>query len=288
MKTLSTLVKDIYDLMSRDTPLSNDQAEKIGQGITTMLKKRLASPPEKRPAISMSNFGTKCLRHLWYRHHMPEKAEALAPHTKIKFLYGDILEELLLGLADASGHEVKGKQDRLHYGPISGSRDSVIDGVTVDVKSANSRSFEKFKHHELETKDPFNYIDQLSLYVNAAKDDPLVQVKGEGAFLAIDQELGHVVLDTYRINKKDYKEEIDQKLSVVVQKEEPERHFKPVPDGFSGNMMLCTECKYCPFKEHCHRDVNDGRGLIKFIFSNGPRWYTKIVKPPKPRKDYGV
>ena len=287
MKTLSTLVADIYDLMSRDTPLNNEQAEKIGHGITAMLKKRLASPPEKRPAISMSNFGTKCLRHLWYRHNMPEKAEPLAPHTKIKFLYGDILEELLLGLAEASGHEVKGKQDRLYYGGISGSRDSVIDGVTVDVKSANSRSFEKFKHHELESNDPFNYLDQLSLYVTAAKDDESVKVKGEGAFLAIDQELGHVVLDTYRVNKKDYEAEIQEKVQALTLKEEPERHYKPVADGFSGNMMLCTECKYCPFKEHCWRDTNDGRGLIKFIFSNGPRWFTKIVKDPKPRVSQG-
>lgn len=287
MKTLSTLVQDIYDLMSRDIPLTEVQAEKIGQDITAMLKRRLATAPEKRPAISMSNAGSNNLRQLWYRHNMPEKAEALAPHTKIKFLYGDILEELLIGLVEASGHKVEGRQDRLHHGGISGSRDCVIDGVTVDVKSANSRSFEKFKHHQLESVDPFNYLDQLSLYVTAAKDDDTVKVKGEGAFLVIDQELGHIVLDTYRVNKKDYEKEIAEKLQVIISNEIPDRCHKPVPDGFSGNEILGVECRYCLFKEECHKDANNGRGLIKYIFSNGPRWFTRVVKEPRPKVDQG-
>jgi hypothetical protein len=43
----------------------------------------------------------------------------------------------------------------------------VIDGVTVDVKSASKYGFEKFLKHNLREDDPFGYISQLSSYVYA-------------------------------------------------------------------------------------------------------------------------
>lgn len=286
MKTLKTLVTDIYDLMSKDVPLTEDQAKAIGSSITATLLRRLASPQEKRKALSMSSLGSKCLRQLWYKANKPELAEPLAPHTKISFLYGDLLEDLLLGLAEASGHKVEGKQDTMSFAGIEGHRDAVIDGVTVDVKSANSRSFDKFKNHTLDKDDPFGYRDQMSLYVKAAKDDEAVQVKGEGAFLAIDKELGHVALDIYPALDKDYQLEAD-KIKVAISSETPpDRPFKPVPDGMAGNMVLCTTCKYCQYKEDCWEDANNGRGLIKYIFSNGPRWFVSLVRDPKPKRDW--
>lgn len=286
MKTLKTVVTDIYELLSKDQPLTEEQASTIGKSITQTLLRRFATPPTKRKALSMSSLGSKCLRQLWYKEHMPEVAEPLAPHTKLSFLYGDIIEDLVLGLASAAGHKVEGQQDTLTFVGIEGHRDAVIDGVTVDVKSANSRSFDKFKNHELDRNDPFGYRDQLSLYVKAAEKDEKVTVKKEGAFLAVDKELGHVVLDMYPVLEKDYELEAEKIKAALAAETPPDRAFKPVPDGMAGNMMLCTECKYCQYKETCYSDANDGRGLIKFIFSNGPRWFTTIKKDPKPRREW--
>ena len=165
MKNINTLVSDIYALMKKDTPLTETQVDTLSVNLCSMLKRRLCHPPGEREALSMSSFGSKCLRQLWYKKNMPGKAEVLSPQTRIKFLYGDILEELLLTLAKASGHTVEGEQDTLTVAGVKGHRDAVIDGVTVDVKSANSRSFDKFKYHQLEHDDPFGYIDQLSLYI---------------------------------------------------------------------------------------------------------------------------
>jgi hypothetical protein len=283
-KQITTLVPDIYDLLQSKTPLTEEQAQEIGDTITETLKTQLAREPTKRRGISMSSFGEKCLRKLWYREHFPEKAEALPPHTRLKFLYGHIIEALVLGFAKAAGHKVVGEQTKMKYAGVEGSRDAVVDGVTVDVKSANSRSFEKFKKHELQSNDPFNYLDQISLYTLAAADDEQVTVKKTAAFIAVDQELGHIALDSYRISDKNYEAIAAEKISAVANKEVlPKRGYAPVPDGVSGNEALCLNCRYCDFKEDCWSDTNDGRGLIKILFSNGPRWFTRIVKDPKPR-----
>ena len=62
-------------------------------------------------------------------------------------MFGDILEELLLFLAKEAGHTVTGQQDTLSISGVNGHRDAIIDGRLVDVKSASSYSFRKFKNN---------------------------------------------------------------------------------------------------------------------------------------------
>ena len=83
-----------------------------------------------------------------------------------------MIEELALTVAMAAGHDVKGQQGKLNVHGIKGHRDAVIDGMTVDVKSASPYAFKKFKDGTLRDDDPFGYISQLSSYVYAGKDDP--------------------------------------------------------------------------------------------------------------------
>ena len=40
-------------------------------------------------------------------------------------------------------------------------------------------------------------------------------------------------------------------------------------------------CAYCEYKAHCWKDANGGRGLRKFIYSNGPVYLTEVNKTPK-------
>jgi hypothetical protein len=63
----------------------------------------------------------------------------------------------------------------------------------------------------------------------------------------------------------------------------PDRCYSDVPDGKSGNRKLAAGCAYCDFKVECWKDANDGKGLRKFKYSNGSRFFTKIVK--RPQKD---
>jgi hypothetical protein len=282
-KSITTLVSDIDKLFEQDVVATEAQVEELGRALTDMLKRRLSVPSEPR-GLSMSNFGTPCKRKLWYQVNKPETAEKIDPQTKRNFIQGDITDTLYPFFAKWAGHTVEGEQDTMEYHGIVGHRDCVIDGVTIDIKTANSRSIDKFKNHKLEADDPFGYLDQLSLYVGAARrhDDPVVKVRGEGAFLVIDKERGQLVLDRYKT--RDISEDaVRRTVEILSNDDVPKRHFIPESDGKSGNQVIPMPCRYCVYKEECYKDMNGGKGLIKKIFSTGPRWFTRIVKEPNPK-----
>jgi hypothetical protein len=126
----------------------------------------------------------------------------------------------------------------------------------VDVKSANSRSFEKFRTHNLDgtdkdvsRADSFGYLDQLSFYVNAGADDPEVKVKGEGAFLAVDKELGRMVLDRYP-RRTITREEVQQKRRMLTSLTPPKCAYPLGPRGGKP-----WQCSYCTHSDWCHNDA---------------------------------
>lgn len=278
-KTIFTLTKDIYDVLDNPSKYDWGKVESFGQELARLLVKR-AQEEKKDGYLRMSNFGTPCERKLWFTVNKPETAESLDPHVRLKFLYGDIIEALILYLAKVAGHKVEGEQDEVSINGVVGHRDAIIDGVLIDVKSANSRGMQKFKTHSLESDDPFGYLEQLSLYLQASAEDERLRVKKQGAFLAVDKELGHIVLDIYNAKDVDYEKEIESKKAKLAKENPPPRPFSPIPEGKSGNMAIPTPCSYCPHKQTCWADSNQGKGLRGFFYSNGPKWLTKVVKQP--------
>jgi len=195
----------------------------------------------------------------------------------LKLRFGDLIENLLLSLAKAAGHTVEGGQDEIVVDGIVGHRDAVIDGVTIDVKSASSPSFKKFEKNELRVDDPFGYIQQLTGYVYGAKDDPKVTDKTGGAFLVMDKTLGHICLDYYDLTPELhlFPSRLVATKMMATMKTEPHREFDPVPDGKSGNMKLPAACSYCDYRKECWK------GLRTFIYSSGPVYLTKVANLPK-------
>lgn len=281
MKSILTLVPDIYDVLRNGTDINEDDLKEFTDNLGELLRKRLGKDKDGKTELRMSNFGTPCQRELWFRINKPESAEPIQPWVLFKFMYGDILEHLVLFLAKHAGHKVEGEQDELEISGLVGHRDAVIDGVLVDVKSANSRGMAKFRDHALLSDDPFGYIDQLSLYLSASQKDPLVEVKGEAAFLAVDKEMGHMVLDTYKSNKVDYEKQISRTRGMLAESYPPPRPYMAKLDGKSGNMVLDTKCSYCPHKHLCWSDANGGQGLIQYNYSTGPKFFTNISREPK-------
>ena len=80
----------------------------------------------------MSSLGAKCSRQLWHKKYNPEEVEKLPYHVKLKYLFGHILEHLLLFLAREAGHTVEGEQQTLEINGVIGHRDALIDGVQTD------------------------------------------------------------------------------------------------------------------------------------------------------------
>lgn len=273
MKSIQTLPSDIYKTIEQGIEVNEEEAKELGERLAKAALQGVA-PRENKGALRMSNLGTPCDRKLWYTVNTPDEQEPLDGKAKFKFTYGHLIEELTLFLAKKAGHKVEGEQDRLEINGIVGHRDAVIDGVVVDVKSASSRGMYKFEKHKLEEDDPFGYLDQLNLYRTASLNDPLVQVKGEAAFIAIDKEMGNIVVDRYKKNDKDYESLTQEKKDMVQSPEIPKRRYLPQADGASGNYKLGTECSYCPFKKSCWP------GLRTFIYSSGPRYLTQVKRTP--------
>src|SRR5688572_9898494 len=277
MASINTLVSDINQLLRDDKRFSKEGLDELHQSLSKGLIGRLGQKEEgTRSPLRMSNLGSPCDRKLWYSVNRPDIKEDLQPRARLTFLYGEIIENLVLALAKEAGHRVEGVQDELEIEGVLGHRDAVIDGVTVDIKSANSRMYQKFSKPVEELKKDIwftSYIDQLQLYMEAARDDPLVTVKKAGAFVAFDKEMGHIT--TLFIKKEDgYRDRVKRKISTVSSSTPPERGFMDEPDGASGNRKLCTYCSYCAYKKECWS------GLRTFVSSAGPKFLTKVQREP--------
>ncbi len=281
MPNINTLIKDMEDTILGLKGWDNVVSSEMGSAIAKTASMRFSKPQEPRGYLSFSAIGSPCKRKLWYKINEPKIARPLAASDLLKFFYGDMLEELILSIVRNSGHEVTGTQDRMYIGGLGGSRDAVIDGMTVDVKSASPYSFKKFAEGNLREQDPFGYISQLSSYVYAAKDDPLVTNKTQGAFLVVDKVSGKLCLDVY-----DFSEELENKEQEVKEVQEmvkrgiPERGYEPVPQSkTSPNTKLPMSCGFCEFNKKCWPEAR------KFMYGTGEVLLIDVVKEPNVPED---
>ena len=276
-KKLDTIVEDIYRVVEGKGGWDATVTEFFSSSLSSIAEARFSQEQIPRDYLSLSGIGSPCDRRLWYKINQTESSEPLTAEALGTFFYGDLLEALILSLAKAAGHSVEGMQDKVEVFGIPGSRDAVIDGVTVDVKSASKYGFEKFRKHNLREDDPFGYISQLSSYVYAGKDDPLVKNKTEGAFLVVQKDRFKLCLDRY-----DFKEEIAKKeeeierVKKLVAGSIPEDRIPPVPQSkTSENTVLSTTCGYCDFRKVCWPEART------FLYSTGPVFMVDVVNEPR-------
>ena len=273
MKTIDTLVEDIQALITDGKILDDDRASRFGQAISSTVVQRF-NETSGNPSLRFSNLGTPCERKLWYSINQHERGIPLSASARFKFLFGDILEHMLLFLAEEAGHLVTHRQYEVEVNGVKGHIDGIIDGVLVDTKSASSFSFKKFSKGELEANDPFGYITQLNGYHSACLSDPNLDIDPtKFAFLVIDKQLGHTCLDVHKPKEIDLGLLIEQKKDMV-SSSIPNRAFFDVPDGKSGNRKLDTMCGYCGHKFSCWPN------LRTFLYSNGPRYLTNVERLP--------
>ena len=95
--TLENLVDDIYDIIDKGFYPGNGSGnlEKLGEDIKRAVIKQLHPDLRQRnDKLRMSNLGKKD-RQLWYEINS-ENREELQPQVRLKFLFGDIIEALLI------------------------------------------------------------------------------------------------------------------------------------------------------------------------------------------------
>jgi hypothetical protein len=276
-KTLDTLVDDIYRVVEGRGGWDAASTQFLSSSIATVAEARFSQEQVPRDYLSLSGVGSPCDRKLWYKINQSKDSEPLRAETLGTFFYGDLLEALILALAVAAGHKVEGMQDRVNVFGVSGQRDAIIDGVTVDVKSASEHGFKKFKKHNLREEDPFGYISQLSSYVYAGKDDPLVKNKTEGAFLVVQKDRFKLCLDKYDFTKElKGKEQEIKRVQSLVAGPIPSDRLPPVPQSkTSENTQLSSTCSYCEFRKVCWPEART------FLYSTGPVYLVDVVNEPR-------
>jgi hypothetical protein len=270
------LVEDIYRVVVEGCEVTEEAAKEFGSTLGNLIADRLRETKrgKREFTLRMSNIG-KGARQLWYDKRYGKEEELPGP-TLIKFMFGDIIEQLVLFLAEHAGHKVTSRQAEVSVGGVKGHIDADIDNVTVDVKSASSYAFKKFADGTLVDNDAFGYIEQIAGYSKARDTD--------GAFLAVDKVSGHLAYLPFtkeELGVFDVEGRIEYIKKAIEQPTEPDRCYPDEKMGEAGNRKLGVNCSYCSHKARCWADANGGVGLRTFLYSSGPVFLTKVVSEPK-------
>jgi hypothetical protein len=279
-KNHDTLVKDLLSVLDSKTSFIADPediaklVDNLGFQVIKAQQEHTKVRDEK--VIYASEVGEPCHRKLWYKIHYPEKGEYITENTRLKFLYGDVLEEVLLYLAKVSGHEVSHQQASIvevfeDGWQIRGRIDAVIDGEIVDVKTASPYGYTKMVEEGLTTaNDSFGYSGQLGFY-QRNKEQLGVPIGDDPKFLVMDKQNGKVGLARPVPGMPDIEATKDEvKDDSII----PDRGFA-AEKWTNGNEKLCMNCSYCPFKADCWP------GLRVFDYARGPVFATSVKKVPK-------
>jgi len=274
----SLIIKDIYSKLDKlndgDIDLSDEAIEKTGEAIKEVIKQWSTPQPSTKFTIRMSNIG-KPLRQLWFDSKESSVRSRIPPQTFIKFLYGHLLEEIVLMFVRMTDHKVSDEQKEVSLDGIKGHIDCKIDGEVVDIKTASNFGFKKFATNSLHENDSFGYLMQLAAYETA-------EDSAKGGFIAINKETGELTsYEPGELVKPNAKVKIDQIKQAIQQETAPPLCYQPVPEGKSGNMKLHTNCVYCAHKHTCWKDSNGGRGLRVFKYANGLKYLTRVSVLPK-------
>jgi hypothetical protein len=163
-KQLNTLIDDIYNVVGKlgegePLKITDEQYKSFGVYMEHALRDWATPRGKRKFTLRMSNIG-KPQRQLWYDMNSNKQDVGVDAPTMIKFLYGHILERLVLFLVEIAGHKVTDEQKEIKIDGIMGHMDCKIDGEVIDIKSASDFGFKKFKSGTLPEHDSFGYMSQ--------------------------------------------------------------------------------------------------------------------------------
>jgi len=272
-KSIDSLVPDIQKLLVEGGDFPDEAYLSLGKAVAKCVKERMERPKldavAPKGGLRLSNIG-KPDRQLWYILNLDREENAqeqLTPEQVFKFLYGSILEEVMLWLASASGHSVTNRQETVVVEGITGHIDCRIDGVGVDAKSASGQSFKtKFKQGSiLRGDDPFGYLPQLGGYFGGEPD---------AAFFVSNKEDGSLLL--FKVpgdSLPDTPARVRHIKEMAKLPEPPEKCYGTKDIG--ANKALRAGCKSCSFKTKCWENIR------VFQYSDGIEYLVEVNNVPR-------
>lgn len=276
MKRIETLLEDIDAIFTNpEHKVSEDNLKKFTDSLASVIKGAIEKSGTKRETgLRMSNLGSPD-RKLYLDTKTPQP-EGNSAALEQRFLYGHVVEALLIFLIREAGHTVDHEQLEVMVDGVPGHSDLSIDGVVTDLKSASPYQFFKFLSTSmLKNNDAFGYITQLSSYHEAMKSVEGID-KDKAAILVqnkSDSEKRLLIFDEMELPN------IPARIAHVKQMLDspiiPPICHTPVVDPKSGNSELAKGCKWCRHKFGCFPT------LRVFNYANGPKYLTNVVSVPR-------
>lgn len=284
-KRIDRLVGDIFKYLKGYPEVSPKAASELALNLSRVITEKLSR--YRSPSLSMSCIG-HAPRKLNLSLHHPVKVSG---KDRLKFLYGDIIETLVLWLAKQAGHEVKWEQKEVSIDGVTGHIDAVIDGVLTDLKSCSPFSYKKFSQGTLPDNDPFGYLAQISGYRTCLSGQmhksSSTRAKSKTASDPVQMRCGFLAVDKVSGDMCFYEPDPDMDLPdvrAVIDRAKKAAKAKPmdlspceapVKADKAGNMKLTMGCKLCSYRDKCWPK------LRVFQYSTGPEYFTKVVKAPR-------
>jgi len=252
------MIKDkIYDLLSlnEDAPIPMEILNEFSQAVVEGFRRQILTEKSEKSNLRLSQVG-RCVRQQWYSIKGFD-GEPLNPRTRMTFLFGDIIEAVVVALAKTAGVNLFDQQKEVKVLGVKGHIDGIImDGKKAclfECKSMSDAGFKSLERNGLE--DDFGYLTQANLYMHALGLDV-------GYLVAVNKNTGHIA--EVEIHK-DY-DIINKALSNIkivrkcLKKDTlPDRSFEATDEIFrnkpTGRKILPVQCAYCPYKEHCWDNI---------------------------------
>jgi len=272
-------------------PISSTIINEFGEACKAAFKKQFTEERETKFKPRMSSIG-KPLCQL-----QMEKSGAVAEtpsyQSKMKFIFGDLVEALAVAILKSSGIKIDDFQKKVSHtfdkDKINGTYDAKILGKVWDIKSASPYSF-KYKFSEgfdaILKDDIFGYVSQGYLYSEAEGVD-------FGGWIAIDKSSGEwAVVETPINDEKHAKEALEKAKSNLkaLNNDEPfKRQFEDIQETFNGkptgNKILGKECSFCSYKKTCWENLQHLPQQQSKAISPKYLWYTEITNPKEEHVD---
>jgi hypothetical protein len=215
--------------------------------------------------LRMSNIGSPFCR-LWHEKN-GTPGESREYNHPFKMVFGDAIEAAAIAVMRSAGVPIEATSQRSSVRidvsdhdavVVHGTDDLEIYGGIMDLKSASAYAFkEKFSGPyawpNLVEHDDFGYLAQGAAY-SKGRNKPFL------GWVAISKETGEwSVLEIPKVERKTVLNGAYERAVETVRKLDTDapfaRDFEDEPEKFrgkpTGNRVLGTTCRYCPFKWEC-------------------------------------
>ena len=266
-------------------PISSTIINEFGELCKDAFKKHFTEERDTKFKPRMSSIG-KPLCQLQMEKSGVE-TETPSYQSKMKFLFGDLIEALAITILKSSGVKIDEFQKKVSHtfgkDKINGTYDAKILGKIWDIKSASPYSF-KYKFAEgfdaILKDDIFGYVSQGYLYSKAEDVD-------FGGWIAIDKSSGEWAVVETPINDdkhaKEALEKAERNLKALNNDEPFKRQYEDIEETFNGkatgNRVLGKECSFCPYKKSCWEGIQYLPQQQSKAINPKYFWYTSITNP---------